>query len=186
VEATLEIVSCYLGYHGLRGSSRHVSKSAKGVYCYYGNQHSGDCAQSGKTNSDKTGKSDGTMSLQQTDIYIASGTTILVSGYVRPTRGPANSGDAPYTFTLMFDSIVIGTYTPKSQSFEVSDNSGSGYRQLSKTIIVSGDGPHTLSLQIRTKGTKDTFIYDADDFSAKVVAPPADQQLCATSTGSLG
>jgi hypothetical protein len=125
------------------------------------------------------------MTLQQTDIYIASGTTILVSGYVRPTRGPANSNGAPYVFTLNFDSTLVDTYTPTSQSAGVSNGSGSGYRQLTNTIIVSGDGPHTLSLQIRTKGTSNKFIYDADDFSVTVVAPPAGQQLCATSTGSL-
>jgi hypothetical protein len=125
------------------------------------------------------------MTLQQTDIYIASGTTILVSGYVRPTRGAANSDVAPYVFTLNFDSTLVGTYTPTSQSTGVSDGTGSGYRQLTNTIVVSGDGPHTLSLQIRTKGTSNKFIYDADDFSVTVVAPPAGQQLCATSTGSL-
>jgi hypothetical protein len=125
------------------------------------------------------------MSLQHTNMYIASGTTILVSGYVRPTSGPANSNGAPYKFTLMFDSTVIGTYVPSSPSAGVDDNSGSGYNLLTKRIIVSGDGPHTLSLQIRRKGTKDTFIYDADDFSVTVVAPPPNQQLCGTSTGSL-
>jgi hypothetical protein len=125
------------------------------------------------------------MTLQQTNMYIASGTKILVSGYVRPTRGPENSNGAPYKFTLKFDSTVIGTYTPTIVSGGVDDNSGSGYYLLTKTIIVSGNGPHTLSLQIRTKGTQDTFIYDADDFSVRVIAPPANQQLCATSTGSL-
>jgi hypothetical protein len=112
------------------------------------------------------------MSLQQTNMYIASGTTIRVSGYVRPTRGPANSNSAPYKFTLKFDSTVIDTYVPTSLSAGVDDNSGSGYYLLTKTIIVSGNGSHTLSLQIRTKGTQDTFIYDADDFSVRVIAPP--------------
>jgi hypothetical protein len=126
------------------------------------------------------------MSLQQTDIYIASGTRIHVSGYVRPTRGPENSVSAPYTFTLNFDNTLVGSYTPTNSSAEVIDSSGSGYRQLNDTITVSGNGPHTLSLQIQTKGTNSRFIYDADDFSVTVVAPPTDQQLCATSTGSLG
>lgn len=125
------------------------------------------------------------MYLEQNNIYIASGTTVLVSGYVRPTRGPANSNNAPYVFTLKFDGTTVGTFTPTSQSAGVSNNSGSGYLQLTNTIVVSGDGPHTLSLQIRTKGTSNKFIYDADDFSVRVVAPPADRQLCATSTGSL-
>jgi hypothetical protein len=131
------------------------------------------------------GRVDGTMTLQQSNIYIASGTKILVSGYVRPTRGPKNKGSAPFVFTLNFDNTLIGTYKPPNDSAYVTDGKGTGYIQLSKTIVVSGNGPHKLSLLIETKGTDDTFIYDADDFSIKVVAPPVGQQLCATSTGSL-
>lgn len=172
-----------------RGPWNFTTTSATGVYCYYGAQHGGDCAHAGKTNIDAaTGKLDGTMFLEQNNIYIASGTTVLVSGYVRPTRGPANSNGpngAPYVFTLNFAGTTVGTYSPTTKSAEVSDGSGSGYRQLTNTFVVSGDGPHTLSLQIRTKGTNNKFIYDADDFSVSVVAPPADRQLCATSSGSL-
>jgi hypothetical protein len=165
------------------GPWNFAARSATGVYCYYGSQRSGSCEHSGKTKAGNPGKSEGIMSLQQTDIYIASGTEILVSGYVRPTRGPANSDSAPYTFTLNFDGALVDTYTPTSESAGVSNGSGSGYRLLTNTITVSGDGPHTLSLQVDTKGTSNTFIYDADDFSVTIVSAPANQQLCATSTG---
>ncbi|KAF2034315.1 hypothetical protein EK21DRAFT_107940 [Setomelanomma holmii] len=154
--------------------------SATGVYCYYGSEHSGDCELSGKTQTGSTGRSDGTMSLKQTDIHVASGTQVQVTGWVRPTRGPKNSNTAPYTFTLMFDSTVVATYTPNFQS-----SSTSPYVQLTNTVTVSGDGPHTLSLLIRTKGTANTFIYDADDFSVTVVKAPGNQQLCDSSTGPL-
>jgi hypothetical protein len=151
------------------------------VYCYYGSERSGDCEFSGKTLTGNAGKTDGTMTLQQTDMYIADGTQVVVTGFVRPTRGPKSTPGNLYIFTLMFDNTLVASYQPSSSS-----SSSSPYYQLTNTVTVVGDGPHTISLSIRTKGTANTFIYDADDFSVTLAQPPPGQQKCDASTGPLG
>jgi hypothetical protein len=81
----------------------------------------------------------------------------------------------------MFDNTLVASYQPSSTS-----SSSSPYYQLTNTVTVVGDGPHTISLSIRTKGTANTFIYDADDFSVTLAQPPPGQQKCDASTGPLG
>ncbi|KAH3992733.1 hypothetical protein HBI56_236970 [Parastagonospora nodorum] len=136
----------------------------------------GTWSLSAKTSTGNVGKAPGTISIRQDGIFIPDGTVVDVSASFRPTRSAKHSSSAPYVFTLRFDNSVIDSFKPDTKSSQYSD-----YRRLTKTMVsVVGDGPHSVELLVQTKGSDNTWIFDADDFTIAARHGPNNMELCSS------
>jgi hypothetical protein len=73
------------------------------------------------------------------------------------------------SFNLKFDDAVVKTFSAASGS--------KNWVQMMGTVTVSDEGPHTISLDVATKG-KSGDIFSVDDFSITAVSPPAGTKFC--------
>jgi hypothetical protein len=87
---------------------------------------------------------------------------IDVSAYVKPLRDGITATNF-LSFNLKFDGAVV-------KSFSASNANKGNYMPMTGTVTVVGAGPHTISLDVSTKG-KSGNIFAVDDFSVKAVVP---------------
>jgi hypothetical protein len=131
---------------------------------------------SAKTSASDMGKAPGTISIRQDGIFIPDGTVVEVSASFRPTRSAKHSSSIPFVFTLRFDNSVIDNLKPDTKSSQYSD-----YRRLAKTMVCTvGDGSHSIEPLAQMKGSDNTWIFDADDFTIAVRHRPNNMELCSS------
>jgi hypothetical protein len=121
---------------------------------------------SGASNTNKLS----TLTLVQGGIDLPKGTMIKVSTNVKILRDGINQDNAPLTVSLKFDDVVVGTLSPKS-------NDKNKWFTIMNTFAVTQSQPHTISLEVVTKG-KSGDIFSVDDFSITAVSPPAGSKFC--------
>jgi hypothetical protein len=82
------------------------------------------------------------------------------------------STSKPFSLTLEFDGETVGTVLKPT-------NQEDKWVQISGKVTVKGTGPHTVSLDISSKGARGE-IFAVDDFSVKAVEPPVGTTFCST------
>ncbi|OAL46261.1 hypothetical protein IQ07DRAFT_647869 [Pyrenochaeta sp. DS3sAY3a] len=120
------------------------------------------------------GKVDSKLYLSQTDIMVPNGAVIDLYAMINPQRS-GNTEEMPFTITLKWDGQVVRTLAP----------TGTGWVRFGTTdpadnskVMVSGDGPHTVLLEVRTAGLEYTDIFFADNFVVNVLSGPGGQRIC--------
>ena len=149
-----------------------LSNPSGGTAVYYKeDQNSGNRAFKGviASGASSTNKLS-TLTLAQGGITLPKGAMIKVSTNVKILRDGINPDNAPLTVSLKFDDVVVGTLSPKSTD-------KNKWFTIMNMVAITQDKPHTVSLEVVTKG-KSGDIFAVDDFSVQVVAPPTGTRFC--------
>jgi hypothetical protein len=117
---------------------------------------------------------DSTLTLQQTGIKFPEGTIIDIAAAVKPMRSK-DTTDKPFSITLKFDGVVVGSVLKPTGSQE--DTWVTMGTTASTRVTVKGAGPHTLSLEVRTKNLRGS-IFTVDDFSVTAHSYPVGSRAC--------
>jgi hypothetical protein len=75
-----------------------------------------------------------------------------------------------FSLTLEFDGETVGSVLKPT-------NQEDKWVQISGKVTVKGPGPHTVSLDVSSKGVSGD-IFAVDDFSVKAVEPPVGTKFC--------
>ncbi|OAL44391.1 hypothetical protein IQ07DRAFT_649422 [Pyrenochaeta sp. DS3sAY3a] len=122
----------------------------------------------GYTITGDAGKDDSTITIKQENIDIPDGVTASILVDVFPKRA-APSGDKPYSIAVWFDNIALSTFTSSFNAF---------FKLGSTGWPVTGPGPHSISLVVRTGGIENAEIFYADNFEIKVTRPTNGSRIC--------
>ncbi len=80
---------------------------------------------------------------------------------------------APFSVTLKLDGQVVQTANVLVSGLWQTFGTGLGSR-----VTVSGPGPHSISLEVRSSGWAGADIFWADNFVLKMYSGPAGIRLC--------
>jgi hypothetical protein len=113
---------------------------------------------------------DSTLTLQQTGIKLPEGTVIDVGAFVKPMRSK-DTADKPFVITLKFDGVAVGSALKPTAAQE------DKWVKLGTRVTVKGAGPHTLSMEVRSKNVRGD-IFAVDDLSVTAYSYPNGAQAC--------
>jgi hypothetical protein len=117
-----------------------------------------------------TSNTDSTLTLQQTGIKLPEGTVIDVATFVKPMRSK-DTIDKPFAITLKFDGVAVGSVLKPTAAQE------DKWVKMGARVAIKGAGPHTLSMEVRSKNVHGE-IFATDDFSVTAYSYPNGARAC--------